>query len=377
MSQKTTQDVLTAIASGMDLAQLTLDGVGYARDTLVATLDVLRNNEPIHRAEGNVAQADFELRAQSEVVSALARLDSTAEEPVFTQYRHNARAAIKALMEAGGGVAVAALHHPDVGDIDLRWGDASDKKSNGYGLAKLIKWHPEALRDLQAFVEQMAVERQGPARIWLARGADVAILSKDWRGTSGNWLLTAYTKKKANTAGGTMDAAGFASPDDTATRGGVGDWIIGLEGGEVKPALDDTTTADVAAMMARLKLTAELSRIKKQIDTLGAAPTDLLAKLKLVAQANEVRKQLGAGVPVVGPAPAPSDTPVESPHVGTLRAIVAGKRDGEGLPELFGLIQEAVNALEEGGALAGEVEALANDAITHWAELEERESVGI
>lgn len=141
-------------------------------------------------------------------------------------------------------------------------------------------------------------------------------------------------------------------------------------------ALDDVGTPDVAAMMARLKLTGELSRLKKQIDALGAAAVDMLAKLKLVAQANVVRKQLGAGVPVLPPKPAPSDVTPESPHVGTLRAITAGNHDGQGLPELFGMIQEAVNALDEAGQLSGDVEELANDAITHWAELEEASNVG-
>lgn len=139
---------------------------------------------------------------------------------------------------------------------------------------------------------------------------------------------------------------------------------------------DDVGTPDVAAMMARLKLTSELSRLKKQIDGLGVAATDMLAKLKLVAQANAVRKQLGAGVPVVPPTPAPSDAVVESPHIATLRAIKAGKHDSQALPELFGMIKEAVNALDEAGQLSGEVEALANDAITHWAELEEATALG-
>ena len=48
-----------------------------------------------------------------------------------------------------GGEAVAALHHPEVGDIDLIWGKEGTGKSDGYGLAKLVKYHPEVVDDLQ------------------------------------------------------------------------------------------------------------------------------------------------------------------------------------------------------------------------------------
>ncbi|MDR1708600.1 MAG: hypothetical protein LBS70_02650 [Candidatus Accumulibacter sp.] len=66
--------------------------------------------------------------------------ESVGDEPVFTQFRHNAKGAIAALKEAGGGVAIAALCHPEIGDIDLRWGRTSDDpRAKGQGLAKIIQ----------------------------------------------------------------------------------------------------------------------------------------------------------------------------------------------------------------------------------------------
>lgn len=298
-------------------------------------------------------------------------LDSVSGEPVFTQFRHNAKGAIKALMEAGGGVAVAALHHPEVGDIDLRWGGTTDNANNkGAGLAKLLKWHPEAIVDLQGFIEKMAVDKEGPGRVWLVKGDDVAILAKDWKGASGNWLLTAYTKKKANTASGTMDAACFASLDDTATQRSVGELIIGFECDAVNPALDDTGVPDVAAMMARMKLTSQLRGLKAQILALGKDPLSMIKSARLAEQLRKIRKELGASTGMTKPQ-------VESPHVTTLRAVAAGQHDSKGLPELYGLIQEAANGLDEAGELTGEADAVANEAITHWGELEERLSAHV
>jgi hypothetical protein len=52
----------------------------------------------------------------------VARAVSVDEEPVFTQFRHNAKAAIAHLKRERKGIAAAAPHHPLVGDIDLVWG---------------------------------------------------------------------------------------------------------------------------------------------------------------------------------------------------------------------------------------------------------------
>lgn len=216
--------------------------------------------------------------------------------------------------------------------------------------------------------------------------------------------------------------------------------------------LDDTGVPDVAAMMARMKLTGELGSLRKQIAALGTGAGDMLARIKLVSRSNQIRKELGVGAPVppeVKKAERPTVTrfvikddgistevewqestpggwgrltgfqslklakesaasqgydaeaipvfksdwnpsskrfnpavPVEEKtpepdQVKTLREVAAGQHDTKGLPELFGLIQEAVNGLDEAGLLTGEAEGAANDACTHWGELEERLSANV
>jgi len=125
-------------------------------------------------------------------------LDSAAEtkEPVFTQYRHNAKGAIAALKKAGGGVAIAALHHPEIGDIDLRWGDTSDDpRRKGKGLAKIIRWHPDVLHDLQKFVSSLKVYQKHKNEIHLhGDGGKRGAVRVSWNHKSGHWLLTAYIK---------------------------------------------------------------------------------------------------------------------------------------------------------------------------------------
>lgn len=129
--------------------------------------------------------------------------------------------------------------------------------------------------------------------------------------------------------------------------------------------------------LARLKLVKRLLALRNESGSLGAGGAAALRKLKIAKEMLEIRQQLGFGA---APAPAPSiPEPVqpsseagESPHLKTLRKVAKGLHDGEGLDGMFGLIQEAVNALDEAGQLQGEIEAAAHGAITHWAEMEER-----
>lgn len=59
---------------------------------------------------------------------------------VYDQFRGDAEGAIRQLIKMQDGEALGALHHKDIGDIDLVWGKAGTKKSDGYGLAKLVKF---------------------------------------------------------------------------------------------------------------------------------------------------------------------------------------------------------------------------------------------
>jgi len=71
------------------------------------------------------------------------------------------------LRELKSGEATAALHHKDIGDIDLIWGEEGSGKSDGYGLAKLVKYHPEVLDNLQEILDEMKVVSKSDNRVKL------------------------------------------------------------------------------------------------------------------------------------------------------------------------------------------------------------------
>lgn len=117
---------------------------------------------------------------------------------VLTQYRHNAKAAVQALMELKDGDAVGALYHPDVGDIDLIYGNEGTPEKgfiDGYGLAKIAKKHPEVLGGLQEILSDMQVRKRSTNRVILESDTHKAAVSLNWLEREKKWLLSAYEKK--------------------------------------------------------------------------------------------------------------------------------------------------------------------------------------
>ncbi len=142
--------------------------------------------------------------------------------PILTQYRHDAQGAIKALTALQDGEAVAALHHPEVGDIDLVWGKEGTSNSDGLGLAKLVKWHPEVLSDLQGLLNRLNKDpaQSGKNRTRLVDEKGTAVVRLQWNGDAKNWLLTAF---ESAPGGATRTDTGTTSTkDDTASLGTEG-----------------------------------------------------------------------------------------------------------------------------------------------------------
>ena len=70
---------------------------------------------------------------------------------IYDLFRGKAKEAVDFLMRKKEGVAVGALHHREVGDIDLWWGNEKA------GLMKIARKHPEVLDNLQGVLDGMRV----------------------------------------------------------------------------------------------------------------------------------------------------------------------------------------------------------------------------
>jgi len=154
--------------------------------------------------------------------------------PILDGFRGDAAGAIAALREIQDGEAVAALNHKDIGDIDLIWGEAGSGNSDGYGLAKLVKYHPEVLDHLQEILDEMEVVSRSDNRINLESTTHKAGIRLAWDGKRKTWLLTAFGKGAADTTMNTVSSKGMdnrhsstkgatSTTTDTAGSKGAGD----------------------------------------------------------------------------------------------------------------------------------------------------------
>ena len=134
---------------------------------------------------------------------------------IYNQFRGNAKAAIEFLKKVRGGEAVGALHHKDIGDIDLVWGKEGTGHSDGYGLSKLVKYHPEVLDNLQEILNDMHVVSSSKNRVNLESETHKAGVRLTWDGERKSWLLTAF-KKETSASDKRTDTAATSLEGDTA-----------------------------------------------------------------------------------------------------------------------------------------------------------------
>lgn len=91
---------------------------------------------------------------------------------IYDQFKGKAKSAINFLMKIKSGEAVGALHHNEVGDISLVWGN--DKA----GLKKILRKHPEVVGNLQEILNDMHIAVSSENRIVLESNTHKAVVSK-------------------------------------------------------------------------------------------------------------------------------------------------------------------------------------------------------
>ena len=148
--------------------------------------------------------------------------------PIHREYRHNPAGAIARLKKERNGEAIAALYHPEIGDIDLVWGQEGTGKSDGYGLSKLVKYHPGVIDALPRILQFMSVVSKTKNRIRLETDDHFVSVRLAWNGAAKTWLLTAFEKEEGRNATNTRtDTISSKSGDDTARSTNVSKGNIG------------------------------------------------------------------------------------------------------------------------------------------------------
>lgn len=140
--------------------------------------------------------------------------------PIYDQFKGDAKGAVAQLSKIKNGEATAALHHKDIGDIDLVWGEEGTGHSDGFGLAKLVKYHPEVVDNLQDILDEMSVVSRSENRVNLESEKYKAGIRLTWNEKKKTWLLTLFEKKNSafdNTTD-TDETVDNGKLNDTATQ---------------------------------------------------------------------------------------------------------------------------------------------------------------
>ena len=187
----------------------------------VAELEEQKKREAERQADNAEQSTQPKMTEQSEESKIIQPIGESDFGFVYDQFKGDAQGAIRHLTKKQEGEALGALHHKNIGDIDLVWGYAGTRKSDGYGLAKLVKFHPEVLDNLQEIIGNMRVVKRSDNRIQLEDSKYKASVRLSWNGADKTWLLTAFMKKEMSEP--TNSSTGVVSnhkglSDDTATR---------------------------------------------------------------------------------------------------------------------------------------------------------------
>ncbi|EJC0907169.1 DUF3519 domain-containing protein [Campylobacter upsaliensis] len=113
----------------------------------------------------------------------------------YAEFYRDGKGAVEKLLAEKQGQVAGAFYKEGLGEIDLVWGEAGSGKSDGFGLAKIVKYHPEVIDKLDDIIANTSIVKESDNRYHLENENYKLAIRKDFEGEKTNWLLTAFEKK--------------------------------------------------------------------------------------------------------------------------------------------------------------------------------------
>ncbi|MFQ3577161.1 MAG: hypothetical protein SNJ77_12070 [Cytophagales bacterium] len=108
----------------------------------------------------------------------------------YLQFKNKPHEAILFLLNKKEGVAIDALYHPEVGYIDIVWGDET------YGLEHIVTKHgkefAQMLANLPNIIEELDLVEVNKDKILLQSEYYKVLIVTNFQDNKRNWLLSAY-----------------------------------------------------------------------------------------------------------------------------------------------------------------------------------------
>ncbi|ELM6780566.1 hypothetical protein Q2X75_001671, partial [Campylobacter upsaliensis] len=113
----------------------------------------------------------------------------------YAEFYRDGKGAVEKLLAEKQGQVAGAFYKEGLGEIDLVWGEAGSGKSDGFGLAKIVKYHPEVIDKLDDIIANTSIVKESDNRYHLENENYKLAIRKDFEGKKTNWLLAAFEKK--------------------------------------------------------------------------------------------------------------------------------------------------------------------------------------
>jgi len=126
--------------------------------------------------------------------------DSGYPEKNYPEYKGTGQKAIDFLVKNKGGQVKGAFSRKDIGDIDVVWGEVTNKTEHtGYGLAHIIDKHGDsAAKKLGDVIETGEVTMMDKRdRIYIEKENYKAVIRNSWNGNPKKWIVTGFEKELA------------------------------------------------------------------------------------------------------------------------------------------------------------------------------------
>ena len=159
--------------------------------------------------------------------------------PILYKQSGDWKASLRKMEETGAGDVPDAINHPDLGSVDLVWGDGT------FGVSRIAAIDPDTVGDLPRIIEAMPVVETpvatGNGKFVLSDGTRRVTVSPEYEGRTKRWLVTDYQREADMPMRSEIEPPSVTGPE----MGGSPD-------AGPRPLLDPATDAERRAAAARL-----------------------------------------------------------------------------------------------------------------------------